>query len=106
MDNIIKFTDNWENYKEPFHFKGSFMQNPLGGAEKDDRVNHPSHYTKGKQEVIETIEEAIEDAPNVKSGMLQAQVLKYMLRCWLKDNPLEDLKKAQWYLTRLIDSLD
>ena len=109
MDNILKFTNNWEDYKVPFHLGADdaiFMQNPLGGAEKDDRVNHPSHYTKGKQEVIETIEEAIEDAPSVKAGMLQAQVLKYMLRCWLKDNPLEDLKKAQWYLSRLIDSLN
>ena len=106
MDNIIKFTNNWEEDKKPFHLNSAYMQNPLGGAEKDDRVNHPSHYTKGKQEVIETIEEAIEDAPSMKAGMLQAQVLKYMLRCWLKDNPLEDLKKAQWYLTRLIDSLN
>ena len=71
----------------------------------DDRVNHPSHYTKGSQEAIVTIEEAIEDAPSVKAGMLQAQVLKYLLRLWLKDNPAEDAKKAQWYLTRLIDSL-
>mgnify|MGYP006244004101 CR=1 FL=1 len=33
----------------------------------DDRVNHPSHYTRGGQEVIVTIEEAIEDAPNTVS---------------------------------------
>ena len=69
---------------------------------EDDRVNSPSHYKGGKQEVIDIIEDAIKDAPNVTAGMLQAQVLKYMLRCWLKDNPVEDLKKAQWYLDRLI----
>ena len=73
---------------------------------KDDRVNSPSHYTAGSQEAIVTIEEAIEHAPSVKAGMLQAQVLKYLLRLWLKDNPLEDAKKAQWYLNRLIDSLN
>lgn len=78
--------------KRPFH---------LG----DDRVNHPSHYTRGGQEVIVTIEEAIEDAPNMTLGYLQGQVLKYLLRCWLKDNPVEDLKKAQWYLDRLISKL-
>ena len=70
---------------------------------KDDRVNSPSHYTSGKREVIDIIEDAVKDAPSTIYGMLQAQVLKYMLRVWLKDNPLEDLKKAQWYLTRLID---
>ena len=73
---------------------------------KDDRVNSPSHYTAGSQEAIVTIEEAIEHAPSVKAGMLQGQVLKYLLRLWLKDNPLEDAKKAQWYLNRLIDSLN
>ena len=74
-------------------------------AVRDDRVNHPSHYTQGSQEAIVTIEEAIADAPSVKAGMLQAQVLKYLLRLWYKDNPVEDAKKAQWYLNRLIDSL-
>ena len=68
----------------------------------DDRVNSPSHYTSGSQEVIDTIEEAIKDAPTIVEGMLQAQVLKYLLRMWLKDNPEEDAKKANWYLTRLI----
>ena len=73
---------------------------------QEDRVNSPSHYTRGKQEVIDTIEEAIQDAPTPIQGMLQGQVLKYMLRVWLKDNPLEDLKKAQWYLTRLISKME
>ena len=77
-----------------------------GWTGQEDRVNSPSHYTRGKQEVIDTIEESIQDAPTPIQGMLQAQVLKYMLRVWLKDNPLEDLKKAQWYLTRLIDKLE
>ena len=69
----------------------------------DDRVNSPSHYTSGKQEVIDIIESAIKDAPSPIFGLLQGQVLKYMLRVWLKDNPLEDLKKARWYLDRLIE---
>ena len=68
----------------------------------DDRVNSPSHYTAGSQEVIDIIEEAIQHAPSTVEGMLQAQVLKYVLRLWLKDNPAEDAKKAQWYLKRLI----
>jgi hypothetical protein len=73
---------------------------------KDDEVNSPSHYTNGSQEAIDIIEDAIEPAPSVTAGFLQAQVLKYLLRVWLKNNPLQDLKKAQWYLTRLIDSLE
>ena len=71
-----------------------------------DMVNSPSHYTKGKVEAIEIIEDAIEEAPSVKLGMLQAQVLKYMLRLWHKIDAKEDAGKARWYLNRLIDSLD
>ena len=97
MDNKDKYFDEKWMKKSPFH---------LVPEPKTDRVNSPSHYTNGSQEAIVTIEEAIEQAPSVKAGMLQAQVLKYLLRVWLKDNPLEDLKKAQWYLTRLIDSLE
>ena len=71
----------------------------------DDRVNSPSHYTSGRVEAIDTIEDTIKDAPNPTVGMLQAQVLKYLLRLWLKDNPAEDAKKAHWYLNRLISKL-
>ena len=97
MDNKDKsFGDKWMENR-PFH---------MVSVPKVDRVNSPSHYTNGSQEAIVTIEEAIETAPSVKAGMLQAQVLKYLLRVWLKDNPLEDLRKARWYLNRLIDSLE
>ena len=72
---------------------------------QNDMVNSPSHYTRGTQEAIDIIEEAIQDAPDVKSGMLQAQALKYLLRLWLKGNAPQDSEKAQWYLTRLIDHL-
>ncbi len=72
---------------------------------QNDMVNSPAHYTRGTQEVIDIIEEAIQDAPDVKAGMLQAQALKYMLRLWLKSNAPQDAQKAQWYLTRLIKHL-
>jgi hypothetical protein len=72
---------------------------------KSDAVNSPAHYTRGTQEAIEIIEEAIQDAPTPKEGMLQAQALKYLLRLWLKDDPKQDAEKARWYLNRLIDSL-
>ena len=71
----------------------------------EDRVNSPSHYTAGKQEAIDIIEEAIEPAPSSSLAMLHGQVLKYMLRIWLKDNPVEDAKKARWYLNRLIEKI-
>lgn len=73
---------------------------------KHDKVNSPAHYTRGKVEAIEIIEDAIQDAPDPVVGMLQAQTLKYLLRLWLKENSTEDAKKAQWYLNRLVDNLN
>ena len=99
-------------------FNDAYMSHPLPGAASSDvlsfdnpwrmsdEVNSPAHYTRGTQEAIDIIEEAIADAPDPKSGMLQAQVLKYLLRLWLKDNPEQDARKAQWYLNRLVDSLN
>ena len=107
LSNVLKFpqefdsahsvNDDWLDISRAYNFNDRLV---------DDRVNSPSHYTRGSQEVIVTIEEAIQDAPTVKDGMLQAQVLKYILRLWLKDNPAEDACKARWYLNRLIDSLN
>ena len=71
-----------------------------------EKVNHPDHYNSGKFEAIDVIEDAIEEAPSVKLGMLQAQVLKYLLRLWHKIDAKEDAEKARWYLNRLIDSLE
>ena len=73
---------------------------------RSDRVNSPSHYTNGKVEAIEVIEDAIQGASSINAGMLQAQVLKYLLRLWYKDDPAEDAKKAQWYLNRLVTKLE
>ena len=70
-----------------------------------DRVNHPSHYTRGRVEVIDVIEDAVEYAPTNTTAVLQAQIIKYILRMWNKDNPYEDARKAKWYLERLINKL-
>jgi hypothetical protein len=71
-----------------------------------DLVNSPPHYRYGKFEVIEILEEAVAQAPDPTKGSLQYQVLKYLLRIWGKHNPLQDAKKAQWYLQRLIGKLE
>tara|TARA_R100001082_G_scaffold308_2_gene178 strand:- start:5778 stop:6116 length:339 start_codon:yes stop_codon:yes gene_type:complete len=97
VDEIKEF-NGWQN-----EWSGTDVM--LFGNKNEDMVNSPPHYTAGKQEVIDTIEDAIQDAPSVKKGMLQAQALKYLLRLWNKSNAKEDAKKAEWYLRRLIDSL-
>ena len=75
-------------------------------APKGDPVDHPEHYTAGKVEVIEILEQAVQDAPDPVSGGLLWQTLKYLLRLWYKGNMLQDAKKARWYLNRLIERLE
>jgi len=75
-------------------------------APKGDPVDHPEHYTAGKVEVIEILEQAVQDAPDPISGGLLWQTLKYLLRLWYKGNMLQDAKKARWYLNRLIERLE
>ena len=71
-----------------------------------DPVNHPKHYTAGRFEAIDVIEDAVQHAPDPIVGALQWQALKYLLRMWGKGNPAQDAAKAQWYLTRLLAKLE
>ena len=75
-------------------------------ADEPDMVNNPAHYTSGRFEAIDVIEDAILSAPTVMDGFLQGQALKYLLRLWHKIDAKEDAEKARWYLNRLIDSLN
>lgn len=74
-------------------------------AAQNDLVNQPPHYTAGKIEVIEILEQTAAGAPDPVLAGLQWQTLKYLLRMWLKGNPAQDAQKARWYLDRLITRL-
>jgi hypothetical protein len=65
-----------------------------------DMVNDPSHYKSGGIEAIEGIEASME--PEAYAGYLKGNIMKYMWRYERKGKPIEDLKKARWYLDRLI----
>ena len=71
-----------------------------------DLVNSPDHYTQGRYEVIDVIEDAISCAPDPVVGNCQGHVLRYILRVWGKDDALLNAKKARWYLDRLISHLE
>lgn len=65
-----------------------------------DPVQRPSHYTDGKIEVIDFIEDK-------KLGFHLGNAVKYIARAGKKDptKKVEDLQKAAWYITREIDRL-
>ena len=66
---------------------------------KDDPVNQPEHYRVGEVEAIAYIEQQL--GSGVRDYLL-GNLHKYLHRHRFKGNALEDLKKAQWYLNKLI----
>ena len=65
-----------------------------------DNVNHPSHYTDGKIEVIDFIEDK-------NLNYHRGNAVKYISRAGKKnpDKEIEDLEKARWYINREIERL-
>lgn len=68
--------------------------------DENDNVNHPSHYTDSKIEVMDYIEDK-------QLNFARGNVIKYVSRAGKKDptKEIEDLSKAAWYLNREIERL-
>jgi hypothetical protein len=67
-----------------------------------DMVNSPPHYNQTGIECIHAISAATGDGFKY---YLQGNIMKYLWRFDYKDKPLEDLKKAQWYLDKLVEEV-
>lgn len=72
----------------------------FNNTEQDSVVNKPSHY-QGKYECIDVIEDRL--SIEAFQGYLEGNVWKYLYR-YRNKNGVTDLKKAYWYLDRLIRS--
>lgn len=68
-----------------------------------DLVNHPPHYNAGRIEVFDALQDWSEAG---MIGYAVSNVIKYCARYRLKGKPLEDLKKARWYLDKEIEFLE
>ncbi|GEM_PF-294418 len=69
-----------------------------------DTVNHPSHYCTGGIECIDVIK-ATSQGMNGIDAFCQGNAMKYLFR-WQYKNGVEDLKKARWYIDKLIERWD
>lgn len=69
-----------------------------------DPVNSPSHYASGDIECIDAIKASM--TREAFLGYLKGNIQKYMWRYEKKVNPIEDVKKARWYMNKLVDELD
>lgn len=67
----------------------------LEGSQIFDVIEKPAHYNHGSIEVADAIEDW-------KLPYFLGNVVKYVARCDYKGKPVEDLKKAVWYLNREI----
>lgn len=68
-----------------------------------DMVNRPPHYNQSEIECIDAIRAAL--TPDEFRGYIKGNVIKYTWREQYK-NQDEDLNKASWYLSRLLNILD
>ena len=69
-----------------------------------DNVNNPTHYTQGEIECIDCIKAAIVNKVGIEAFCV-GNAIKYLFR-YENKNGLEDIRKAQWYINRLIQELE
>ena len=69
---------------------------------EEDPVNKPSHYNEGAVECVEAIEASM--SSEEFKGYLKGNTIKYIWRYDYKGKPVEDLRKARWYLEKLIEA--
>lgn len=65
-----------------------------------DVVNNPEHYCSGGIECIDAMEAAF--GTHAVKDFCRCNAFKYVFRC-MRKNGIEDLKKAQWYINKLIE---
>ena len=75
-----------------------------GNTEAVNNVTKPLHYNMGGVECIDGIQ-ACMSAEEYK-GYLRGNTIKYLWRCNYKGKTLEDLKKSNWYLSKLIEAVE
>lgn len=81
---------------------GNALDDCVFEVPKPDNVNHPAHYiSETGLETIDVIEAFTSDLVGLEA-VCTANILKYICR-WKHKNGVEDLKKAQWYLNKLIE---
>ena len=77
----------------------------LKGTVDPDMVNRPPHYNYGEIETIDYIIDVLDEGGAL--DYCQGNVIKYTgTRMFTKDDPVENAKKAIWYLNKMIELLE
>ena len=98
---LYKYHEGCHSCNQEFLFWLYSEADPEKEENKNDPVNHPSHYTDGKIEVIDYIEDK-------DLGFCLGNAVKYISRAGKKDpeKEIEDLQKAAWYINHRIEELE
>jgi len=103
---FLKKYDDWEHdmnqVQQEIDSRASY--DPPTFSDASDAVNNPDHYNNGKVECIDYLKDNL--PWEAYTGYLEGNCKKYLHRFRYKKKPLEDLKKARWYLERLISELE
>ena len=82
-----------------------FLKNDLTAFEKKEEINHPERYGGDTTyECIKVLKAWLN--PDEYKGFLKGNCIKYICRCGKKDAELQELKKAKWYLEKLIEEFE
>lgn len=92
-----------DNIKRAEVANGAYWSDPQEEEVVQDNVNNPKHYGQGDIECIDYIKDFLSFEEYI--GYLRGITAKYLHR-WRHKNGLEDLKKAQWYLNRLVREVE
>lgn len=92
-----------DNIKRAEAIGDVYWSDPQEDEVLQDNINNPKHYGQGDIECIDYIADFLSYDEYV--GYLRGNIAKYLHR-WRYKNGLEDLKKAQWYLSRLIQEVE
>ena len=102
-DDMLNKCYNW--YKELDKATCENAENSCCNKESNvDMVNHPSHYTQGGIECIDALKAATVSKTGIEA-VCTANAIKYLWR-YEEKNGIEDVKKARWYIDRLIRELE
>ena len=102
-DDMLNKVYNW--YKELDPAACENTEGECCDKEPDiDMVNHPSHYTQGGIECIDALKAATVSKTGIEA-VCTANAIKYLWR-YEEKNGIEDVKKARWYIDRLIKELE
>ena len=102
-DDMLNKCYNW--YKELDQASCENAEDSCCNKEPNvDMVNHPSHYTQGGIECIDALKAATVSKTGIEA-VCTANAIKYLWR-YEEKNGIEDVKKARWYIDRLIKELE